>query len=300
MRPRAIALTAAVAAAALVVGACSNGGNGSGDDGSASPSDAEPGVIHVHGLGINPEDGMLYAATHSGVYRIDDDGTAARVSRYYQDTMGFTVLGSDHFAGSGHPDLYDEALHREGRPPHLGLVESTDAGHTWQEVSLLGEVDFHALSFVHDRVYGYDATGRRFMVSSDRKDWDTRSLEIDMIDFAVSPDDPEQIVAGDGRQALASGDGGRSWRPVDGSPGLVFLDWTDVDGLVGVDAAGVVFGSDDGRSFRRLGELGAPPGALLVTSDAWYAATEGGSILRSNDDGDTWRVFYEEEAGHPG
>ncbi|MEX2658296.1 MAG: hypothetical protein WD232_01265, partial [Acidimicrobiales bacterium] len=32
------------------------------------------GVSHVHGLGVNPGDGDLYAATHHGVFRIPDDG----------------------------------------------------------------------------------------------------------------------------------------------------------------------------------------------------------------------------------
>ena len=40
-----------------------------------------------------------------------------------QDTMGFTVIGSDRFLGSGHrtEEQYDEGL-----PPLLGLIKSTD------------------------------------------------------------------------------------------------------------------------------------------------------------------------------
>ena len=33
---------------------------------SSPPVPQDPGVIHVHGLGINPRDGALYAATHTG------------------------------------------------------------------------------------------------------------------------------------------------------------------------------------------------------------------------------------------
>jgi BNR/Asp-box repeat protein len=281
---------------ALALVAC---GSGAGDGIAAPPGGSEPGVIHIHGLGINPEDGALFAAAHSGVYRISD-GTADRVSRYFQDTMGFTVLGPDHFAGSGHPDLYDEALHKEGRPPNLGLVESTDAGQTWEEVSLLGEVDFHALSFAHGRVYGYDATGQRFMTSADRREWDTRSSAVELIDFAVSPEDPERIVAGDGRGVVQSTDGGRTWEPIGSGPALVFLDWTTSDGLVGVDAVGGVFVSSDGRSFAEMGELGNTPAALLVTKDAWYAGVDGGDIVRSDDGGETWQGVYEEDAQHSG
>jgi hypothetical protein len=70
------------------------------------PVAEDPGVVHVHGLGINPKDGGLYAATHTGLFVIGD-GTATRVSGRLQDTMGFTVVGPDHFIGSGHPDFRD-------------------------------------------------------------------------------------------------------------------------------------------------------------------------------------------------
>ena len=62
--------------ALLVVGA------GCDDGRSASPSQAmaqDPGVVHVHGLGINPRDGALFAATHTGLF-IVGDGTATRVT----------------------------------------------------------------------------------------------------------------------------------------------------------------------------------------------------------------------------
>src|SRR5688572_9057293 len=56
----------------------------------------DPGVVHIHGLGINPGNGDLYAATHMGVFRIEDD-KATRIADRHQDTMGFTVVGPDHF-----------------------------------------------------------------------------------------------------------------------------------------------------------------------------------------------------------
>ncbi|MDQ3275042.1 MAG: exo-alpha-sialidase, partial [Actinomycetota bacterium] len=64
---------------------------------------ADPGVVHVHGLGINPKDGALFVATHTGVFRIPESGQAVRIADRWQDTMGFTVVGPDHFLASGHP-----------------------------------------------------------------------------------------------------------------------------------------------------------------------------------------------------
>ncbi len=66
----------------------------------------DPGVSHVHGLGINPSDRSLIIATHFGSFRLPAGGdVATRIGDSFQDTMGFTVAGPDNFLGSGHPDL---------------------------------------------------------------------------------------------------------------------------------------------------------------------------------------------------
>src|SRR5918992_2246739 len=68
----------------------------------------DPGPIHVHGLGINPADGSLFIATHTGLFRVGRDSQrAVRVGDRFQDTMGFSVVGADRFLGSGHPDARD-------------------------------------------------------------------------------------------------------------------------------------------------------------------------------------------------
>ena len=79
---------------------------------------ARPAPEHVHGLGINPADGALYVATHTGLFRMErgsDDWPNGSGTRL-QDTMGFAVVGPDRFLGSGHPDLRDDL------PPLLGLI----------------------------------------------------------------------------------------------------------------------------------------------------------------------------------
>jgi hypothetical protein len=179
-----LARWSAVALAVLVVVGC-------GEDRPASPSlpvAEDPGVVHVHGLGINPQNGRVYAATHTGLFVIGD-GTATRVSDRLQDTMGFTVVGPDQFLGSGHPDFRDTQLYDPARRPLLGLIESRDAGRSWRPLSLLGEADFHDLQIAHGRVYGYDATGQRFMTTADRTRWQVRST-VELVGFAVSPTDP--------------------------------------------------------------------------------------------------------------
>ncbi len=253
----------------------------------------EPGVVHVHGLGINPKDGLLYAATHTGLFRITGYGTAERVGDRYQDTMGFTIVGPDHFLGSGHPDMRD--LQAKRFPSLLGLIESTDAGKTWHTRSLSGKADFHALRAAHSRIYGFDSTGGAFMVSPDGTTWETRA-QVLMRDFAVSPTDPDHIVAAMAQDVQQSRDGGRAWQPLEAPP-LVLLAWQDPGALFGLTAAGVVFTSTDaGASWQQQGTLNGAPQALLATGDSLYAAVHEGGIHRSNDGGRSWRVYYREPA----
>jgi hypothetical protein len=274
----------------LMVGAgCSSG------DRAAAPSQAvaeDPGVVHVHGLGINPRDGGLFAATHTGLFAIGV-GTATRVTERLQDTMGFTVVGPDYFLGSGHPDFRDTQLYDPNKRPLLGLVESRDAGRSWQPLSLLGEADFHALQVAHGRVYGYDATGQRFMVTADRRRWQVRST-IQLVGFAVSPADPELVVATTGRRLLRSTDGGRHWQPLQG-PALLVVDWADQAGLWGVAADGQVWHSPDAaKSWQRPGQVGGQPEALLADQGQLYAAVVELGIVSSADGGRSWQVRYRE------
>jgi photosystem II stability/assembly factor-like uncharacterized protein len=257
---------------------------------SSLPVDADPGLVHVHGLGINPRDGALYAATHTGLFVVRDGG-ASRVADRHQDTMGFTVIGPDHFIASGHPDFQDPKLLKAGRPPLLGLVESRDAGRNWEPVSLLGEVDFHVLEVAHANVYGFDATGGRFMVSTDRRRWQTRSTA-SLGDFAVSPRDGELILAATGRGLMRSADGGRSWRPA-GGPAVALLDWDRPEALWGVAGDGRVWVSADaGRTWKRRGELGGPPEAFLAQAGTLYAAIQEQGIRSSSDEGASWRMLH--------
>jgi hypothetical protein len=230
---------------ALVV-ALAAAGCGEAQPRSSPPVSDDPGAVHIHGLGINPRDGALYAATHTGLFVIRDGG-ASRVADRYQDTMGFTVVGPDHFLGSGHPDFRDQQLLKADRPPLLGLVESRDAGRTWKATSLLGEVDFHVLEVAHGNVYGFDATGGRFMVSRDRRRWQTRS-SASLLDFAVDLSDSELILGATQRGLMRSLDGGRHWRPA-GGPTVVLLEWDSANALWAVAADGRLWASADaGRS----------------------------------------------------
>jgi len=260
----------------------------------------DPGVSHVHGLGVNPADGSLIVATHYGSFRIPADGDdATRIGNSFQDTMGFTVIGPDRFYGSGHPDV---AGMQAGQPGLLGLIESADAGESWSNVSLSGQVDFHALAFAHDHVYGWDSTSQRFMVSADGEEWDARST-LALSGFAVDPDDADHIIGGQPDGLLPGGltesaDGGRTWTEAEG-PDLVVVSWDADAGLWGAERGGAVWHRST-SGWERAGEVPGASQAFLATADALYAAVHDAddrtAIYRSTDDGRTWDLRYRDAA----
>lgn len=249
----------------------------------------DPGPIHVHGLGINPEDGSLFIATHTGLWRTAPGGTRPeRVADNKQDTMGFTVIGSDRFLGSGHPD---QEQYEEGVPPLLGLIESTNAGESWKAISLLGEADFHVLRSQRSRVYGYDSSNDRLLLSRDRgRTWTERQRPAPLLDLAVSPSSPSHLVASGENGLWKSASEGRTWRSEGGSAGL--LAWPAPRRLYLVTIAGDVHVSTTGgRSWRRVGQVGGEPAALLAqTPRELYVALHDGTVKRSADGGRTWAI----------
>lgn len=279
-RTAAVVSALSVAALALVPG-CAAGTDPASDH---SPERADPTLEHVHGLGVDPADGSLYAGTHHGLFRLRKQGGTTLVAGRVQDLMGFTVAGPRHFLASGHPGPGQDG------PPALGLIQSTDGGRTWDSLSLSGEADFHALAYRHDRVYGLDARSGTFMVSADKADWETRST-LPMADFAVSPTDPDVVLATTERGLLHSDDGGRSFGPVPGAPVLLLVDW-DADGrLVGVGPDGSVHvSSGPGRLWATRGRVDGAPEALATQGSAIYLAVAG-AVTVSTDGGRTFTAL---------
>ena len=276
------ALAAILLLAAVIVGC--------GDDrDEARPADvADPGIVHVHGLGRNPADGSLIIATHTGLFRATGEGDGpTRVAGHYQDTMGFTVVGPDHFLGSGHPGSVRDD------PPFLGLIESRDAGNHWRPISLRGEVDFHVLEAQGESVYGFgsdfETREARFLGSDDGgRSWKRLSPPEALTGLAIDPRDSRHIVALGERRGYVSRDGGSRWRPLAISGGLVT--WTRELGLVAADLAGVIRTADDPtEDWEEVGRLGGSPAALEGVRDELLAATHHARVLSSRNGGKNWQ-----------
>lgn len=288
--------SAILAAAVFFLVACSSGSSGGeGVETFTGIAPEDPGPIHVHGLGVDPQDEALFIATHTGLYRVDKDKTKAeRVGDKYQDTMGFTIARPGLFLGSGHPDARDL---QNGTPPLLGLIRSEDAGHTWTPVSLSGEADFHVLRYLGERIYGYDATNERLMVSRDAgTTWTEHRAPAPILDLAADPQNSEHIVAttsGElpGTEGLQdSGDAGATWGRLGDQIG--FLVWPAARNLYLVDARGFFsLSRDGGKSFNIVGEIGGEPAALMaIDSRELYVALHDGTIKVSRDGGETWSI----------
>ena len=241
--------------------------------------------LHVHGLGVNPADEKLYAATHTGVFVVEN-GSARLIANRRQDTMGFTVAGPDHFLGSGHPASLDE-------PNPLGLIKSDDAAGTWSTVAFGGEEDFHAIDSVGSRIYAYSAGQSALLHSpNDGGTWDTVARD-GLLDIAVDPTDPDQVLAAQFNGSLKSYRLGSPPVDIDDAPALNTIDWNPKGDVVGTGRGGRVWvSSDSGITWKPRGDLPATAEALTVRSATWYAATATG-IHASRDRGRTWTVVLE-------
>ncbi|WP_101255944.1 F510_1955 family glycosylhydrolase [Streptomyces barkulensis] len=280
-RPRPRSLAAATALLAAVLAGCSGGQDDHQGSSAGHTHDGGAGIGHIHGLGINPGDGKLYVATHRGVLAVDGEGSAKRMGDT-ADYMGFAVAGPDTFLGSGHP------AEGSDEPANRGLIKSTDAGKTWKALSLAGEVDFHALEQAGNTVYGYDSTNGMLRVSEDGESWDERA-ELAALDIAVSPADPDTVLATTEGGVARSTDGGETFAG-GAEPVLAYLSWAGEDGLYGIASDGTVHHSGDGGGSWT--ETGTVPGGqaqalTAVTPDRVLAATAGG-VYESTDGGKTF------------
>jgi photosystem II stability/assembly factor-like uncharacterized protein len=269
----------AIGASLLALSAC-------GQRRTNSPQGARtsPDVVHIHELGVNPEDGSIIVATHVGLFSAALDKTRLRrVGDARQDTMGLAILASDRFLGSGH------AGRDPGSPSSLGLIRSDDAGRTWRPIAMAGRADFHVLRAANRHLFGVDADDGRLLVSDDEgATWARRFPPAPLVDLVIRPGHDERVLASAEMMLFASDDGGRSWRAASlERAGL--LAWPRDEALYVIDSRGVVYRSEDaGESWRRMGRVGGKPVAFGAYESELFVALRDDSIHMSFDGGRTW------------
>ena len=255
-----------------VAAACSNGST-------EDPRQARTSISHVHALVTNPADGSLLAATHEGVFKLEN-GVATLVGKGHQDTMGLAVIGPDQFYASGHPEP------GKGTSPHLGLIKSIDATTTWATMSKEGQADFHSLAPTKTGVYGYNSVTSTLMHSNDGKEW-TDLLKTGSYDIAADPQDPERLL-------LTTAEGVQTYRRgatpelIPGTAGIALIEWVDDGSIIGLKVDGrIVVSNDEGRSWSPAGNVNGDIEAFGAGPDAWQVATSDG-IFESVDKGAAW------------
>lgn len=233
-----------------------SGGSTQGETGGTRATGSLPSA-HVHGVGVNPADGVVYLATHDGLFAYQD-GSPVRVGPVI-DLMGFTVAGPDHFYASGHPGPGVDL------PQPAGLIESTDAGRTWSPRSRQGESDFHALSALDGGVIGYDGQLR---TSTDELTWSTVAAPVQPFALASTPQARTVLATSQDGPALST-DAGKSWSMLQEAPLLQVAAMADARTIAGITPDGTVATSEDaGATWSVRGSLAGPPQAVAATRTA--------------------------------
>lgn len=270
--------------AAAVLTACGDDGSDSTAFETGESENGPPELVHVHGLGVNPADNMLYVATHNGLYRLNG-GVPQLVGGRYWDVMGFTVRGPDNFIGGGHPSLTE--IREDKYPPLLGFIETRDGGTTWDILAMRGEADLHALAVDGTGIYAVDSTSGRFLASPDGRSWEARS-EIAAFSIATLADGG--LLATTEGGPVKSTDGGRTWAALPGAPRLLLVSRQPEGPVWGVTSAGAVYRSSGDEGWRQVGTLIGEPEAFAASAERLFAATDEG-IFESSD-GASWSAIY--------
>ncbi|MFJ1510308.1 WD40/YVTN/BNR-like repeat-containing protein [Cellulosimicrobium funkei] len=261
-----------------------------------------PDFGHVHDVQVVRDDRSVLIATHTGVWTLgdpfaSDPGPIERVGAGRQDTMAMTLAVDGTVYASGHPAPGEQP---ELEVPDLGLIRSSDGAVTWDQVSLTGEVDFHALSTASAgdgtvRVVGLDSGTSSVLVSDDAGETWSRGATVEARDVHLLDADPDTVVATTPTGLQLSRDGGRSFSPDRDAPALVLVDDERGGRLIGIDARGTFWtGTPGTESWDSHGT--APEGVQAMTyvpddspgNQPWVLVATDTGLFTSRDLGASW------------
>ncbi|MEO7423086.1 MAG: F510_1955 family glycosylhydrolase [Ornithinibacter sp.] len=247
---------------------------------SVPPAAAPRPMGHIHGVGREPETGIVVLATHGGLFRLDPAGPVQVGPAV--DLMGFGVAPDGSYLASGHPGPGTDL------EQPVGLIRSTDEGSTWSTLSRAGESDFHGLTVGEGIVAGFDGTLR---FSDDGSTWRSVPIPTQPHVLAASPTGG-RVLATSADGLLSTEDGGSTWTTLTPPELLVAVDWADADTVVGVGTTGrLVISEDAGSTWRsgpkELGESTALDAHLVDGTIDVVVVVGGASVLSTTDLGAT-------------
>ncbi len=242
---------------------------------------------HIHNLMLT--DNELLLGTHQGLWSQMIGKKATRVGSSQFDVMALAMVNGAMVA-SGHPGVGEENVN------NLGFRMSMNGGMTWDNISLLGKVDFHRLAASGNIVMGISAGDGALMRSADAgKTWTTLANP-GLYDLAMDPTDSRMVIGTTQSGPLLSTDGGKNFKALPNSPIVALVSW-DKARLVGVTPAGEVYRSlDMATTWKKLATVPGEPMALTVRGDQ-IAILAGTTVYYSTDAGST---FKERILGVPG
>jgi photosystem II stability/assembly factor-like uncharacterized protein len=182
-----------------------------------------------------------------------------------------------------------------------GLMETWDGGQSWQGVALAGSLVCNVAHVANPRVIGFSAADGGLYVlhprGVTRGESPVRGLR-EIRDLAITPEG-EMWAVGDGGLVLHSANAGATWSEMEfeAAKGHAF-DWSTVQcrgasiWIAGSPGSRLLHSGDGGRTWRfQETEQPLPINRLFfVDQRRGWAALPLGTILGTQDGGDTWRA----------
>lgn len=263
---------------------------------------------HIHSLFRNPTDGTMLMGTHHGLFKSVDEGkTFAKVA------TGGEVMAEDfmNFAF----DKNTNTIYAGGHD--VGIVKSIDGGLTWSKADNgIKGTDIHALAINPldtSRLYAFSVDNGVFGTKDGAKSWyriDDGPINpsVRALGYMATPSPMDRNMRTDKTTNI-----GYLWAGTSGglfSSFTCFCGWTKTDGisdnatiytlapdpvnrsrmLVGT-RDGVFKTTDEGKTFIKINTDIADVTAIafdLSDSKIVFSATDGGTLYRSADSGETW------------
>ena len=261
----------------------------------------------VYALAASPnfaQDGICFAARHSGLYRSDDGGLTWRTT--YDSLNLKAPLTTTTVVVA--PDFETDQSVFAGVPG--GILRSVDGGQSW-DVVLFPSPPPHVSSLVISPNFAHDGTLLAGTLedgvfrSADRgrhwSAWNFGLLDLNTLTLAISLDfaNDETLFVGTDSGIFRSTNGGRAWREVNFPPELAPVlslalspDYTH-DGVLfaGTETSGLFYSDDRGRTWTRLGkdvitdavnsivlssEFPSKPDILVMLSTVLLVSRDGG------------------------
>jgi photosystem II stability/assembly factor-like uncharacterized protein len=175
-----------------------------------------------------------------------------------------------------------------------GVVRSTDHGETWSNTSLVGKYCQESAIDTEGTIYVATYYDGLFRSTDDGRTWDVFYAPTPYASvLSVATDLQNRVYAGTLDGLFRSDASGLTWSRLDS--GFSFSEIQQISVaengyiFIGVDGAGLLRSTDDGKSWEaRITNPDQMTSLVITPGSEVYVSFISGNILRSTDDGETW------------